>query len=57
MELLFDYKIKGLLERYVDVMYLTAEFKRKVFCYPLKYCRHIIMSGSTRPRSRVGDLG
>ena len=31
MELLFDYKIKGWLKRFVDIMYSTTEFKRKVF--------------------------
>ena len=30
-ELLFDYKIKGLLKRFADVMYSIREFKRKVF--------------------------
>ena len=31
MILLFDYKIKGSLKRFVDVMYSIIEFKRKVF--------------------------
>ena len=31
VELLFDYKIKGWLKRFVDIMYSTTEFKRKVF--------------------------
>ena len=31
MELLFDHKIKGWLKRFVDIMYSTTEFKRKVF--------------------------
>ena len=31
VELLFDYKIIGSLNRFVDVMYLITEFKMKVF--------------------------
>ena len=31
MELFFDYKIKGLLKRFVDAMYSVTEFRRKVF--------------------------
>ena len=30
VELLFDYKIKGSLKRFVDVMYSITEFKGKV---------------------------
>ena len=36
MELLFDYKIKGSLERFVDVMYSITEFKKKVFVLSVK---------------------
>ena len=36
VELLFDYKIKGSLKRFVDVMYSMAEFKRKIFVLPVK---------------------
>ena len=56
MELLLDYKIKGSLKYFVDVMYSVTEFKRKVFVLPLKYCRYIVISGSTRPHSWIGDL-
>ena len=56
MELLLDYKIKGSLKYFLDVMYSVTEFKRKVFVLPLKYCRHIVISGSTRPHSWIGDL-
>ena len=30
VELLFDYKIKGSLKRFIDVLYSLTEFKRKV---------------------------
>ena len=36
MELPFDYKIKGSLRRFVDVMYSATEFKRKVFVLSVK---------------------
>ena len=36
MELLFYYKIKGSLKRFVDVMYSIKEFKRKVFVLSVK---------------------
>ena len=35
VELLFDYKIKGLLKRFV-IMYSVTEFKRKVFVLSVK---------------------
>ena len=57
MELLLDYKIKGSLKHFADVMYSVTEFKRKVFVLPLKYCRHIVISSLTRPHSWIGDLG
>ena len=31
MELLFDYKIKGSLKCFDNVMYSVTEFKRKIF--------------------------
>ena len=31
MELVFDYKIKGWLKRFVEVIYSIIEFRRKVF--------------------------
>ena len=43
MELLFDYKIKGSLKRFVDVMYSITDFKRKYLCYPLKNCPYLII--------------
>ena len=56
MELLFDYKINTSLKRFVNVIYSITEFKRKVYlCYSLKYCHHVIISKSTRPRSWIGD--
>ena len=30
--------------------------KGKYLCSPLKYCRHIVISGSARPCSWIGDL-
>ena len=36
LELLFENKIKRLLKRFVDVMYLIIEFKRKVFVLSIK---------------------
>ena len=36
MELFFDYKIKGLLKPFVDIIYLITEFKMKVFVLSLK---------------------
>ena len=57
MELLLDYKIKGSLKHFADVMYSVTEFKRKVFVLPLKFCRHIVISSLTRPHSWIGDLG
>ena len=35
VELLFDYKIKGLLKHCVDVMFLITVFKREVSVEPL----------------------
>ena len=35
VELLFDYKIKGLLKRFV-IVYSVTEFKRKVFVLSVK---------------------
>ena len=57
MELFFDYKIKGSLPRFLELMYSIAEFKRKAFVLSVKDCRHIIISESTRPRSWIGDWG
>ena len=57
MKLLFDYKIKGSLKRFVDVMYSIPKFKKKYLCYPVKYCCYLVICGSTRPRSWIGDLG
>ena len=56
MELLFDYKIKGLLKRFADVMYSITEFKRKVFVLSVKVLLLLVISGLTRPRSWIGDL-
>ena len=53
--LIFDYKVKGLSKHFVHVLYST-EFKRKLFVY-LKHCCRIVVSGSTRPRSWIGDSG
>ena len=36
MELLFYYRIKGSLKRFVDVIYSITEFKRKVFVLSVK---------------------
>ena len=55
MELFFDYKIKGSLPRFLELIYSIAEFKRKAFVLSVKDCRHIIISESTRPRSWIGD--
>ena len=57
VELPFDYKIKGSLRRFVDIMFSVTEFKGKYLCYPLKYCCHVVISGSTRPRLWIGNLG
>ena len=56
VELLFDYKIKGSLKRFVDVIYSITKFKRKVFVLSVLCCRHIVISRSTRPRLWIGDL-
>ena len=36
VELHFDYKMKGSLKRFVDVMYSITEFKRKAFVLSVK---------------------
>ena len=36
VELFFDYKIKGLLKPFVDIIYSITEFKMKVFVLSLK---------------------
>ena len=36
MESLFDYKIKGSLKRFVDVMYSKREYRRKLFVLSVK---------------------
>ena len=56
MELLFDYKIKGSLKRFADVMYSITEFKRKIFVLSVKVLLLLVISGLTRPRSSIGDL-
>ena len=57
VELLFDYKIKGSLKRFVDVMYSITEFKKKVFVLSVKvlspYCNKWVNTSS----SWIGDLG
>ena len=40
----------------VDAMYSLTKFKRYL-CYPLNYCRHIVITGPMRSRSWIGDLG
>ena len=44
VELVFDYKIKGSLKRFVDVMYSITEFKRKVFVLCVKVLSPYIAS-------------
>ena len=48
-----DYSIEGWLKGFADVT--ITEFKRKVFCYLLKYYRHRLISESTHPRSWIGE--
>ena len=52
VEFLLYYKIKRLLKRFVDVMYLTTEFKRKAFA--LKYCCHIVTNAFSFMGRRFG---
>ena len=52
--LFFDYKIKGSLKRFVNVMYSITEFtqfKRKVFIYIISYNIVAIYRRSSRPEA------
>ena len=57
VELLFCYKIIGSLKCFLMLCIQQQSLKGKYLCYLLKYFRHIIMSGSIRHRSWIGNLG